>query len=195
MPISVKVASIRVSKSDFNTRLLTFSRKSKASRVKFRILTIWCRLRPVVPTYPHMNYIRNKLLTATTSNYFNLKKIGTKLLYNAPNKTFETLRQTDNLAPFWAVFCTISSAPCHLASLYANDIIFGTQPLNNNNFIVLKFLSKRIISTPTSLRFMTKNFFFGHNFRMCLNLWKLPKASLCTQEEGRKHGSQRLSQV
>ena len=90
MPISVKVAWIRVLKSDFNTRLLTFSRKSSASRAKFRILTRWCRPRPVVPTYLHMSYIRHKLLTATTLNCFNLKKIGTQLLHYAANKVCES---------------------------------------------------------------------------------------------------------
>ena len=131
-------------------------------------------------------------------NYLKLlqfEKKGKKLLYHATKQNLWVSRQTNNLAPFWAVFCTISSAPCHLASLYANDITFGTQPLNNATFVVLEFLSKRIISTPTSLRFMTKNFLFGHNFRMCLNLWKLTKASLCTQEEGRKHCSQRFAHV
>ena len=50
----VKVARIRLSKSDFNTRLLTFSRKSRASLMKFRILII-CRIpRPVAPTHLHM---------------------------------------------------------------------------------------------------------------------------------------------
>ena len=160
MPIPVKVAWIRVLKSDFNTRLLTFSRKSSASRAKFRILTI-CRIpRPVVPTYLHMSYQRHKLLTATTLNCFNLKKNKHKVALPCTKQNLWVSRQTDNLAPFWAVFCTISSAPCHLASLYANDIIFSTQPLNNATFVVLKFLSKRIISTPTSLRFMTKKLFF-----------------------------------
>ena len=60
-----------------------------------------------------------------------------------------------------------------IASLYAKDFIFGTQPVNYVSFVVFKFQNKRIIITEVSLSFITKkSFFLGENFwRMNYVFW------------------------
>ena len=88
-------------------------------------------------------------------------KTSTKLLYYAAYRTCEFQSKRIIWRHFKPFFVKFHRHPVILRVFMQKNFIFDTQPLNNVSFVVLKFLSKRIITTPKSLRFITKNIFLG----------------------------------